>query len=207
MSRPSEEGEIFLPLPVPRAQVQLAKQFRSTWITVSLKSVRERGDFERYAKHLASKYRDEILDAVPGTWLSMEAVHAHYTACDALGDSDRTILDIGAQVGRDARGSAIGTMANVAMSSGVTPWTIMGQFQRFWERIASGGGGVEIRKLGPKEARLELVGWTCAEIRYVRVAMRGVLLGVFSLFCRQAFMHEVPSLCTKTTLGYRAQWA
>jgi hypothetical protein len=207
MSRVSDEGEIFLPLPVPRAQVQPAKQFRSTWITVSLKSVRERGDFDRYVALLPKRHREELLAAVPGIWLPMDVVHAHYTACDALGYSDRAILDIGASVGKNAQGTALGTVANVAMSSGVTPWTIMSQFQRFWERLASGGGGVEIRKLGPKEARLELVGWPCAEIRYVRVAMRGVLLGVFSLFCRQAFMHEYPALCTRTTLGYRAQWA
>jgi hypothetical protein len=207
MSRVSDEGEMFLPLPVPRAHVQLAKQFRSTWISVSLKSIRERGDFDRYRALLAKTFRDEILNAVPGTWLPMDAVFAHYTACDALGYSDRAILDIGSGVGKNAQGTALGTVANVAMSSGVTPWTIMSQFQRFWERIATGGGAVEIRKLGPKEARLELVGWSCAEIRYVRVAMRGVLLGVFSLFCRQAFMHEVPGLCTRTTLGYRAQWA
>ena len=151
--------------------------------------------------------RDEILNAVPGTWLPMDVVRAHYLACESLGYSDRAVLDIGSGVGLNARGTAIGTAANFAMSTGVTPWTMMSQFQRFWERIASGGGAVEIRKLGPKEARLELVGWTCAEIRYVRIAMRGVLLGVFSLFSRQAFMHEVPALCTKITLGYRAQWA
>ena len=207
MSRATDDGEIFLALPVPRAQVPLVKQFRSTWITVSLKSIRERGDLDRYLSHLAPAFRDEILNAVPGVWLPIDAVHAHYVACDALGYSDRAILDIGSGVGQHARGTVLGTAANFAMSTGVTPWTVMAQFQRFWERIASGGGAVEIRKLGPKEARIELVGWPCAEIRYVRVAMRGVLLGVFALFSRQAFMHEVPALCTKTTLGYRAQWA
>ena len=42
MARVTDEGELYLPLPVPRAQVQLAKQFRSTWLTVSLKRARAR---------------------------------------------------------------------------------------------------------------------------------------------------------------------
>jgi hypothetical protein len=37
--------------------------------------------------------------------------------------------------------------------------------------------------------------------------MRGLLVGQTALFCSKAYAHEIPSLCTLTTLGYRVAWA
>jgi hypothetical protein len=37
--------------------------------------------------------------------------------------------------------------------------------------------------------------------------MRGVLLGQSELFCKKAYVHEVKSLCSATTLGYRVSWS
>jgi hypothetical protein len=33
-----------------------------------------------------------------------------------------------------------------------------------------------------------------------------VLLGVGEMFCTKLYVHEVPALCTRTTLGYRGAW-
>jgi hypothetical protein len=77
---------------------------------------------------------------------------------------------------------------------------------RLWSQVWV-GGAVATFKLGPKEARVEIVGWPCSRITYCRIAMRGLLVGQTELFCSKAFAREIASLCTPTSLGYRVAWA
>ncbi len=79
-------------------------------------------------------------------------------------------------------------------------------------RVVSGQGGRgALRRVrcvrfarsrtSPKDARVEIGGWTCARTTYCRVAMRGVLQGLTQLFCERAYVREVPALGTRFTLG------
>ena len=111
------------------------------------------------------------------------------------------------QVHTHAQGERIqhGRQANIAARS-VTPWTAFSQFNRLWDRVWI-GGGVGVFKLGPKEARLEIVGWPCSRSTYIRHAMRGVVVGMLEMFCTKAYVKDLPRYCSATTLGYRAAWA
>ena len=80
----SVKEETFLPFPVERARVPLATSFRSTWLTSSLVSLRERGHYDAYLKEIDPAWRETVLSAVPGVWLPMGAAMAHYGACDRL---------------------------------------------------------------------------------------------------------------------------
>ena len=82
---------------------------------------------------------------------------------------------------------------------------MIGQAQKMWDK-AWVGGGLAVFKVGPREARGEIVGWPCSRYRYCHVAMRGVMLGTVSLFCRKAWVSEIGELCTDTTLGYKMTW-
>jgi hypothetical protein len=115
-------------------------------------------------------------------------------------------LEIGAEVGRHAEGTVLGTAVRLAKAAGVTPWTILERFPQVWGRVWV-GGGVAIYKLGPKDARVEIAGWPCAAIPYLKTAMRGVTGGLIELFCRRAIVTPIPKLCTRLTLGYRYAWA
>ena len=90
-------------------------------------------------------------------------------------------------------------------TAGVTPWAEFVQTQRMWDKIWV-GGGLAIFKLGEREARGEIVGWPCARVRYCRIAMRGVMLATVELFCRKAWVQEIPEHCSGTKLGYRMNW-
>jgi len=94
----------------------------------------------------------------------------------------------------------------MAQGAGVTPWTVLAQTPRLWTATCD-DGGVAVARLGPKEARLEIVGFPLAAIRYNRVTMRGIVLGVVELFCKKAYAKDIPALYSARTLGIRLSWA
>jgi hypothetical protein len=77
------------------------------------------------------------------------------------------------------------------------PW-----WRRCWE-----GGEVSVVKLGPKEARVEIVGWPCAATTYCRVACRGMLAAIVDPFCSKAYVREDTARCGAMRLGYVVAWA
>jgi hypothetical protein len=196
----------FVPFPVPRARVHPATHFRSTWLGSSLNALRDRGHFERYLTLLPAHYHAPVLESVAGVWLPIEVATGHYRACDALGLSKRDAWDIGVEVTRRVHGTSLALAIRLAKQAGVTPWTILAQLPRLWDRVWQ-GGGVAIYKHGPKEAVLECIQWRLAAIPYVRYTMPAVVHGVVEMFCAKAYVTEVRALTSDTSLGFRLQWA
>jgi hypothetical protein len=210
-------GEPYLPFGVPKHLVAPATRFRSTWLTTSVRSLRERKLLAAYLDRLPPVHHEAVLQAVVGVWLPVEVAIAHYEACDGLGLEDKEIVAIGAEASDRAQRTTLGTATRLAAGAGVTPWALLSQLQRFWERIWI-GGAVGVFAHGPpgpgderagaaKEARVEIVSWSCARIPYCRVGMRGVFLGMTEMFCRKAFVHEIAEGCSASTLAYLVQWA
>jgi hypothetical protein len=193
--------ELFQPYPTN----PVVTKFRSTWLSSSLKSMRARGLLDRYLARLPRHYHDAVLHPVAGEWLPVAIAVAHYEAMDSLGLPDDEIVNIGMEVNARFHGIFFQTVFRLAQSAGVTPWTVLRHTQKMWDRTWV-GGGVAVYKLGPKEARGEFVGWPCARIRYCRVGMRGMMLDTVSLFCKRAWVQELPELCGDMTLGYRMHW-
>ncbi len=199
-------GEYVLALTAPRESIPLVSLFRSTWITSSIQALKKRGVYDQYTSLISAADRDAILYCSPASWLDAALVVRHYEACDRLQLSTETVLDIGADVTRRAQAPSLALGRSIATAASVTPWTILTRMDKLWTRGAV-GGGIAVAKLGPKEARVEIFGFPVAHIRYNRVATRGILRGVVAAFCSAAWVHEVASLCARTTLGYRVQWA
>lgn len=191
---------------VPRHLVPMVTQFRSTWLSSSIRALRERHLLDTYLAHLPAQYHESVLTTVVGVWLPAEVALAHYEACDELHLTPAEIFSIGAEVGQRAQGTVMSVAVSLAKGAGVTPWTILVRFPDVWNRIWI-GGSVAVYKLGPKEARLEIAGWPSSRTTYCRVALRGVVSNLVSLFCEKVYVKDVPSLCTASTLGYRFSWA
>jgi hypothetical protein len=200
--------EVIVPLPCALADVPLATAVRSTWLASSLRTVREVGGvrLEDYLSHLSPPDRDAMIALVPGQWLPIELAMAHYRACDRLPLSTDLRIEIGIGAARHAHQSFFGVFLRAAKASGLTPWTIVPQFSRVW-RGAFIGSALAAYKLGPKELRVEFVGWPCAKVDYCRVATRGVLRGFIELFCQRAYVVEQPERrLADTTLSFRVSW-
>jgi hypothetical protein len=197
--------QVLLAAREPRARVTMATHIRSTVLDSSLRVIRERGRFDPYCAALPERYHDALFNLVVGTWVPMEIGAAHYEAANAAGFAPHEQYENGRIVVDRIGSTAFGLVGALTRSSGATMWTVLSHAQRLWDRLML-GGVLAVYKLGPKEARLEGYGAPIARIPYVRNGWRGMIAGVGELFCRKAYVNEVPRLCGGSTFAFRIAW-
>jgi hypothetical protein len=179
---------------------------RSTVLLGSIEAMRESPRWNDYVKILEAPYRETLLTTVAASWVPVAAAMAHYRACDQLGLSVEEQVANGRKTFARASGVIFGTVIKMAKEAGVTPWTLMAQFPRFWARSYD-GGGVQVLKVGPKEAYVDVIKACLFESRYHRNAVRGVIVSSIDLFCTKAYMTERLGAGTTDGVAYRVQWA
>lgn len=196
------ENEVILPFP---ARTHPVRAIRSTVIVGSFAVLRERGLFDAYAAALPAESREILVHMVAAAWIPMDLAMTHYAACDSLDLPPDTIAEMGRGVFDRIRGTLLGTTVRMARGAGVTPWTVLPHLQRFWDR-AYQGGGLSVIKVGPKEARGEVVQARLCDSIYFRHALRGLLVGVLELFCQKAYVSLLP-VRASASIAYQMQWA
>jgi hypothetical protein len=199
---PAQE-EIFVAFPVPTPPL---RHMRSTVLLGSIAAMRESPRWDDYARALEAPYRETLLTTIAASWIPIAIAAAHYRACDALGLSVEEQVTNGRKTFARASGVIFGTVTKMAKEVGVTPWTLMAQFPRFWARSYD-GGGVQVRKMGPKEAYVDVIKAPLFESRYHRNAVRGVIVSAVDLFCTKAYMTERLGAGAHDGVAYRVQWA
>jgi hypothetical protein len=199
---PSQE-EIFVPFPSP---IRPLRHARSTVLIESIAAVRESPRRVAYEAALEKSFRELLLTSVAATWVPLDAALAHYRACDKLEIPVDEQVANGRKTFQRASGAIFGTITKMAKEVGVNPWTLMAQFNRFWGRSYD-GGAVQVRKLGPKEAYVDVIQAPLFESRYFRNALRGVILSGVDLFCTKAYMTERLNARPHDGGAFRIQWA
>jgi hypothetical protein len=201
-----EGGEVVVPFRMARQQVTLATAFRSTWLTASLDGLRSQGHFARYLELLSPRHRDAVLHSIAGVWLPMDVALAHYSACDALGLTQAAQVAMGREVLKRLRKTIFSLAFHAARDVGVTPWSLIKLLPAQFEREFR-GGACGIFRVGPKDARVELIGFPLSVSPYTRAALRGIAHGLCEPLCSRVYTYELRELCTPTTIGYRVAWA
>ncbi len=191
----------------PRERLGIATQIRSTLLVSSINSLRKRGSFDRYMQLLPTQHHMTIASMIAGQWLPMEVGVAHYQACQDLGIAQPEVVAIGREVGDRIHGTFLATMVRMAGQVGVTPWTGLSFVARLYDRLFQGGGGVQVLKNGPKDARVEFVGMAVAAVPYYRIAMTGVFEVGLDLFCRKTYVSDVPEVASPTFAAVHIAWA
>jgi len=197
------EGEIILAYP-PR--VTPVSSVRSTLLLAVRSALREEGHYDAYCAALPPAQRILILETVAGVWVPIEAAMVHYRALDSLLLPTETQMRLGGATFERIRGTLLGTMVRFATGAGVTPWTLLPQLQRFWNR-AFDGGGLQVVKLGPKEAIGRCIQAEMSDSLYFRNAMRGLLTAAVGLFCTKAYVQELRGTRERGSAAYKMQWA
>jgi hypothetical protein len=177
---------------------------RSSLLIASIATVRKLGHFDAYAAALAEGHRAALLECVAGVWLPLDRAIAHYRACDALGLADEAQVNIGRSVGMQLHGTLTSLVLRMVKEGGVTPWAVMSQFARLWTHSFDGSALAGWR-LGPKEARLDVLGTPLCRSRYFRNALRGQAMTILDFFCTKSYLIERPG-AAKDTLSCRVQW-
>jgi len=179
---------------------------RSTLLLGSVASLRAAGLFEAYEAVAPAEVLAAVGSSVAGMWIPIDVAVAHYVACDGLGLSSESAAKQGRATFERTKGLLLGTAIGLARGAGVTPWTLMPHLQRFWLR-GFDGGGVRAVKLGPKEARIDVIACPLFKSRYFRAGYRGLAASLLELVCRKAYAHERPFGDGETALSLRVQWA
>jgi hypothetical protein len=201
----SDRGEVVVPFRYPRERIPMGTEFRSTWLTASLEALRARGLFDRYLALLPKEHHEPIVQSIAGVWLPAAIAVAHYRACDALALSTQDQIALGRDVVKRLDKTIFSLGFRAAREVGVTPWTTIkmlpAAFEREWR-----GGACGVFKAGPKDARIEIVGFPCSPIPYCRTALHGVVTGLCEIVCSKAYVQDVRALNTDTTMGFRVAW-
>jgi len=198
--------EVILPFPAPRDRVPAVKRIRSGLLCSSIVSLRERGVYDEYVARLPSAHRDRILSLTASEWIDPEIVFAHYETLDVLGMTDDVIEDNGVQVAQKLQRGFLSVALRFVVESGVTPWSVLERYQKLWERYFD-GSAVAVWKLGPKDARAEVVGFPFARVHYVQIGVGGIMRGVLELVCKRAYVRFERRRSDATSLVYRISWA
>ena len=201
---PSEE--ILVPFRARASALGVATRCKSTLIVSSVRTVKERGYMESYAARLDPREKETVLGCIAGTWISMDAAMAHYAACNALGLPVNEQVRMGSAVADRIHQSLLNTVVRIAAGAGASPWTALAHFHKFYDRMFD-RGGTSVVKVGPKDARVEIVGLPLAGIPYFVNAYRGVIQKGGELFATRAFVTSIPKYASSTSLAFRIAWA
>ncbi len=182
--------EIILPFPAPLDRLQTVSEVRSTLIASSLQALKTRGLVERYTELLPAEHHQTILHCIAGQWFPLEVGIAHYETCDKLGLSLEEQKDIGSDVSRRIHETFLGVVLQMAKGVGVTPWTVLCKGNQVFGRIVK-GGGLQVTKLGPKDALIEIARLPLLEIPYFRTAAQGIYQVAIGMFAQRAHVRFV----------------
>jgi hypothetical protein len=177
---------------------------RSTVLVASRAAIAAAGYGARYESALDRSASHALDEAVAGTWLPVEVAEAHYRACDSLGLGANAVATLGKATSDRIQGTLYGTFIRVFQEAGGSPWNVFPQWQRFWDR-GYDGGALRITKLGPKDARVDVIGCSLCASPYFRHALRGLSAGFVEVFSRRAYAQEVAF--ARDGVSYRYQWA
>lgn len=199
--------EIVIPLRASSvSEVAVCTAIRSTLVSASLLSLRERGLAEAYFQHLPPELHLTVQTIVAGSWVPIDVAAAHYRAVEGIGLTATEQVAIGGAVGERVQASLLGVIFRLAKGSGATPWTALGMYPKLRERIFL-GSDTRIVRLGPKDARVENYGVSLATIPYFRNAWRGMAMAGLGLFCRRVLATELPSPRPADAFVYKVSWA
>lgn len=195
--------EVILPFPKDLAPVT---QVRSTVICASLQALRTHGRYDAYLSLLSEAKRQEVIALTPGAWLPGDRAVTHYLTCDRLPIDRAERLEIGLDVGRRLQKSSLNVLARLSQQAGTDPWTLVIYADRLRERNFT-GSGIQVTKVGPKDAHIEWRLQPCARSVHFTVGFMGHIKGLCELFCRRAFVSEDSRRCNETTFAMQLSWA
>ncbi len=197
---------VLLAFPRPRGALEVPRRYRASWVSSSIQTLRKHGHYARYRILLDDHAREPLAELPPSAWISAELVMAHYDACDRLQLGPSELATLGVETTRLAIGNTLHVALRLATGAGlVSPWTLLAQAQRLMNMICE-GAGVEVTRLGPKEARIHVAAFPLARFGYNRAAMRGILLAGLEPFCHGVYASVMSVDPHVNDVTFRASW-
>lgn len=178
---------------------------RGSILIVALKWLRAQRLEEAYLAALPAHAKQTLLAADVTTWIPMDVTLIHYAVLDSLGLSLEQRIEYGASVSRSVNGVILSTVARLAGSVGLSPFTPLGRSAKLFAR-GYRGGAVAAIKTGPSEARFEVLGCPIAHSACFRDNIAGALLDGSRPFAAHVVVSEITARRTSTSYAFRIRW-
>ena len=201
----SEAFEEVLSFRFPRDAAPRVTRVRSTLIAASLHGIRNMGWEARYLAALPKELHFEMQMLTAGSWVPLSVGTAHYTACEEMGLGAREMDAIGSDVSLRTQRTFVGTLGKAVGGAGATPWLLIQNMHRIWDRMFD-GGDLAAYKVGPKEGLVVLVGCTLLDISYFRFGFLAYYRALARMLSRAAYTKESPTHRSQGRIGFRISW-
>jgi hypothetical protein len=178
---------------------------RSTLVASGADALRSMGMYEAYRERLPAPWRASLPMTVAGSWLPIDAMMAHYAACDALTLPAERLHEIGREVGQTMNELWVTLFRSVAGGVGATPWSALDQYGRFWSRMFI-GGSVSLARVGPKEALLFVREFPIGRFAYLRGTFSGAHERLLGLFCSKVYARVLRTSLADDGFDMRLAW-
>jgi hypothetical protein len=194
--------ETIVALPVP---VRPVSQVRSSILLVSLQALRQRGYIDQYRQTLPQSAQAEIFSLAGPRWVSIELARAHYRTCDALPLLTAERMAIGAYNAERLQKGWLNVLVRMSRDAGVSTWTVL---RKGGELVAQAwdGGGLEIRKVGPKDAYVAWYQQPLFESEQFTVGFNGMLQALLGLYASRVYVKTDLDARTPRSCGFTASW-
>ncbi len=201
---PQAPLELVESTPLPREAIPLVSEVSGVLTLSSMMSFRELGFLEQALARLSPATREVLEGMTAASWLSLPLALEYYAALDSLNLSSKECFEMGRVVGARANRASLATAARTAVDDG-DAWPGAFALAKMWLRLFR-GGGLRAARLGPREARLEVMGYPGLRSHYISQSSRGWIHGFIEPFCQQMVVTELASPRPGLDALYRAQW-
>jgi hypothetical protein len=158
-----------------------------------------------YLSALPKKLHAEMQGIIAGAWVPTSLAISHYTACDAMGLDLGQMNSIAEDVSLRTQKTFIGTLGKTFSGAGATPWLLLQNVHRIWDRMFQ-GGDTAIYRVAQKEALVILVACPLLDLTYFRVGVLGYYRALARIMSRVAYTREVPQHRAPGDVGFRISW-
>lgn len=179
---------------------------RGSLLLSSVQSLRAAGLFDRYAANLSAAAETAIFSFPASHWHSLLVANDHYAACEALNLTMAEQIDLGYQVSTRVQGTFVALLLRTARQLGVTPWIVLDNIEKIWDRVLKGGGGARVRRVSDNVAQCMLAGIPIVDIPYLRNAWRGAFVAALEPFCKRVLVTEIVDFRRPGVAVYGITW-
>jgi hypothetical protein len=202
---PPAHETLILGFSVPKERVPLVSHVRSTTIAATLAALVERGFEADYFRVLPEDLHATLRYTPAGVWVPIDIALQHYEACESIGLSPMEANEIGAAVATQIQRMVSPSVSRLQGLAGVAPWSVFGQFGRYFRRFFL-GGEIAVFRHGARDGRIEMAGMPQARYAHFRHGVRGVLTGALRGFLGQVLVKEIERAATPTSMALRIAW-
>jgi hypothetical protein len=184
----------------------VATHIRGALVINSLTTLRSANRLDDYFACLPTRHHGDVNAVTVQSWVPMDLALVHYAA---LGD---VFVDVAEQI-KNGRLAAertqnvhLRTVLRVLSATGTFDvWDGLARIPSFVARSFQGGQFI-VRRIGPKDARLEFVGFPLFRVSYMHNSFPGTYQAALELVSPRIFVRQDLSFRTESSMALLVSW-